>query len=71
MSNDTVLDNKLYLLNDDISYLKKNREPYIKWALFAFASIATLFVFLIIIFLISEGAPFFAAVPLEDFFFWY
>jgi phosphate transport system permease protein len=69
MSNETVFDNKLYLLHDDFSYLKKNREPYIKWALFGFASIATLFVFLIIIFLISEGAPFFAAVPLQEFFF--
>ncbi len=67
MATETVYDQILY--KEDLSYLKKNRDPIIKWTLFVFASIATIFVFLIIIFLFINGAPFFAAVPLNDFLF--
>ena len=48
MATETVYDQILY--KEDLSYLKKNRDPIIKWTLFVFASIATIFVFLIIIF---------------------
>jgi len=69
MESETIFDQQQYIKNEDISYLKKNRDPIIKWILFAFASIATVFVFLIIIFLFVNGAPFFVAVPLDEFFF--
>jgi phosphate transport system permease protein len=69
MSPETVFDEKLLIYDEDFSYLKKNRDPIIKWTLFFFASIATIFVFLIIIFLFIEGAPFFGAVPLNEFLF--
>lgn len=69
MSTETMINESLYLVNKEFSYLKKNRDHYIKWTLFAFASIATIFVFLIIIFLFINGAPFFVSVPLNEFFF--
>ncbi len=69
MATETVFDKKILFQDEDFSYLKKNRDPLIKWILFAIASVATVFVFLIIIFLFVNGAPFFAQVPLEDFFF--
>jgi len=74
METKTIFDEEIYFQDDDLSYLEKNRDPLIKWVLFAFASVATIFVFLIIIFLFVNGAPFFAAVPLDEFFFgtnWY
>ncbi len=67
MSTETVFEDKLYIHNEDYSYLKKNRDPIIKWILFFIASIATIFVFLIIIFLFITGAPFFAEVTLTEF----
>lgn len=69
MATETVFDEKIFFQDEDLSYLKKNRDPLIKWILFAFASVATVFVFLIIIFLFVNGAPFFVQVPLDDFFF--
>ena len=69
MATKTVFDEKIFFQDEDLSYLKKNRDPLIKWVLFAFASVATVFVFLIIIFLFVNGAPFFVQVPLNDFFF--
>ena len=69
MATETIFDEKFFLQDEHLSYLKKNRDPLIKWILFAFASIATVFVFLIIIFLFINGAPFFVQVPLDEFFF--
>lgn len=69
MATETVFEEEVLFQDDDFSYLKKNRDPLIKWILFAFASVATVFVFLIIIFLFVNGAPFFVQVPLQDFFF--
>ena len=69
MSTETVLQNNLYINDEEYSFLKKNRDPLIKWMLFFIASIATIFVFLIIIFLFSIGGPFFAEVSLIDFLF--
>jgi phosphate transport system permease protein len=69
MTEQTIFEDKYFLKNEELSYLKKNRDPLIKWILFAFASVATVFVFLIIIFLFVNGAPFFVQVPLGDFFF--
>ncbi len=69
MSTEIDFENKLYIYNEDYSYLKKNRDPIIKWILFFIASIATIFVFLIIIFLFITGAPFFAKVTLTEFLF--
>lgn len=69
MSTETILEEKLYIINQDYSYLKKNRDPIIKWILFFIASIATIFVFLIIIFLFITGAPFFAEVTFTEFLF--
>ncbi|GAH36136.1 unnamed protein product, partial [marine sediment metagenome] len=69
MSTETLFDDKLYFYDEDYSYLKKNRDPIIKWTLFFIASIATIFVFLIIIFLFITGAPFFAEVSITEFLF--
>ena len=69
MATETIFDGKIFIQDEELAYLKKNRDPLIKWILFAFASIATVFVFLIIIFLFVNGAPFFVQVPIEDFFF--
>ena len=67
MSSETAFENDLYIYDEEYSYLKKNRDPLIKWILFFIASIATIFVFLIIIFLFVIGGPFFAEVTLEKF----
>jgi len=67
MSTETIFDDNLYIYNEDYSYLKKNRDPIIKWILFFIASIATIFVFLIIVFLFITGGPFFAEVTLAEF----
>ena len=69
MSTETTFENNLYICNEECSYLKKNRDPIIKWILFFIASIATIFVFLIIIFLFVTGAPFFAEVTFTEFIF--
>jgi len=69
MAAENIYDKKSLVYDEDFSHLKKNRDPIIKWTLFFFASIATIFVFLIIIFLFIEGAPFFGAVPLNEFLF--
>ena len=69
MATETIFNEKFFFQDEELSYLKKNLDPLIKWVLFAFASVATVFVFLIIIFLFINGAPFFVRVPLEDFFF--
>ena len=45
MSTETFLQNNLYINDEDYSFLKKNRDPVIKWILFFIASIATIFVF--------------------------
>ncbi|MFW9989065.1 MAG: phosphate ABC transporter permease subunit PstC [Candidatus Odinarchaeota archaeon] len=67
MSSETIFENDLYIFDENYSYLRKNRDPMIKWILFFIASIATIFVFLIIIFLFVIGGPFFAEVSLAEF----
>jgi phosphate transport system permease protein len=69
MTTETIFENNLYIHNEDYAYLRKNRDPIIKWILFFIASIATIFVFLIIIFLFVTGAPFFAEVTFTEFIF--
>ena len=52
----------------------KDRDKLVKILLFIFASLATIFVFLIILFLFTSGISFFGEVPLTDFLFgtnWY
>ena len=69
MTTEVFNDKNLYLNNNDYIYLRKNRDPYIKFALLIIASIATIFIFLIIIFLFSYGGSFFLEVPLYEFLF--
>jgi len=69
MTTELVNERNLYLNNNDYIYLKKNRDPYIKFALLIIASVATIFIFLIIIFLFSYGGSFFLEVSLYEFLF--
>ncbi|MBN1800796.1 MAG: phosphate ABC transporter permease subunit PstC [Candidatus Lokiarchaeota archaeon] len=59
-----------YFFTDDMdySYLTKNRDPYIKTLLLGIASLATVFVFMIIFYLFYMGGEFFLEVPLDEFF---
>ena len=67
MSTETTFENNFFLDDEEYSFLKKNRDPVIKWILFFIASIATIFVFLIIVYLFMIGGPFFAEVSLDEF----
>ncbi len=67
MSTETTFENEVFIEDEDYSYLKKDRDKLIKIILFFIASIATIFVFLIIIFLFVIGGPFFTEVSLTEF----
>ena len=66
MSTKSIVDKEL---EKQFLHSKKNTDIYVKMVLFVFASLATMFIFLIIIFLFINGVPFFVAVPLKDFLF--
>jgi len=73
MASETSLEEKFFIEQFKPIELK-DRDKQIKILLFVFASLATIFVFLIIVFLFSSGLSFFGEVPLTDFLFgtnWY